>query len=312
MDKLLREVKEKSSKQNKMSDEDFNLPINEFILSAYLTCYPNTYGILFAKKVIQLSNGALKPMNPKLDCGDAFHYENGTRKYSEIKISFLNNGGKFRITNIRCHQNMDYFILCFVDRVKNFKPKFYVVPKEVITDNNMIHLTPMNGTAQANMNNEIVPMSTTIDAFDIDWLFGKHNLLSNTTTTTFLKFLSSLKPNTTLPSYIPYTTENSKKRQPKTKIWFRIQEEDGSTTSIEGETNARTMVLLVKHLGAKNIEYAYWPAWLSKEPNKYRTEYVGDGYYLFPKMSLRDTKSIIEKINMMTPFDVKMYNSKNL
>jgi len=314
MNELLREVLEKSSKQNKMSDEDFNTPLDEFIMLAYRNCYPNTYGILFAKKIIQMSNGGMKQMNPKLDCGDAQYTMLGQKKYCEIKISYLNDGDKYRITNIRTHQNFDYFILCFVDRVKNFKPKFYIVPKEAITDNPAIHLTPMNGTSWANMNNKIVPMSTSISAFDLDWLLKKHNILTNNTTKGLMSYLSTIDRQITsmYQSYqIPFDFTPQKQitrpRNPSTRIKFLVYNKDGKYYGELFESNNRkTLIELVKILRPKTIVHAFWPAYLSTLKSETRTVDVGDGYYLNPIISLRDVKKLINNINNLTKFNIKI------
>ncbi len=315
MNELLREVLEKSSKQNKMSEEDFNTPLDEFIMMAYRNCYPNTYGILFAKKVIQLSNGGMKQMNPKLDCGDAQFSMSGQRKYCEIKISYLNEGGKYRITNIRTHQNFNFFILCFVDKIKNFKPNFYVVPKEAITNNPAIHLTPMNGTSWANMNNEIVPMSTTINAFDLDWLLKKHNVLTNTSTKSLLTYLSKIDKQTmglsmgyqSTINYNPPAPIATKSRKPIVKISFSVYNKNGKYYGdICESSNRKSVVELVKILGPRRIAHGFWPAWLNTTKNEFRTVDVGDGYYLHPKMSFRDIQKIIKSLNRLTQFHIEI------
>jgi hypothetical protein len=45
----------RASTQNEMSEHDFNTPLDEFVIRVHQNCYPNTYGKLFAKKLIKVS-----------------------------------------------------------------------------------------------------------------------------------------------------------------------------------------------------------------------------------------------------------------
>jgi hypothetical protein len=119
----------------------------------------------------------LKEISPTLDKGDG-HIN--FKKFYECKISFRNISGKYSITNIRDWQGFDYFILCFVDTDDNFKSYFYCVPKEVITNNQSLKLTGMNNTEEINRMNKYVGKRTSIDNFDINWLFKDKSVLKGT------------------------------------------------------------------------------------------------------------------------------------
>ena len=119
---LLTQVKNKQKKRNIITDADLKLKMSEFILKIYDVCTPNKYGNVFPEKIIHDVGPRLKKMSPKLDRGDLhINY----KKFFEVKISYKNIGEKYSITNIRDWQDLNYFILCFVD--ENFKPKYYCI-----------------------------------------------------------------------------------------------------------------------------------------------------------------------------------------
>jgi hypothetical protein len=188
MKELLDRVKETREKRNKVSHQMLQLPIWEFLMECYDNCTPNKYGQVFTKKIKQDSNGNIQELSPKLDRGD-LHIN--FKKFFEGKISYKNMNGNYSITNIRPWQELDYFILCFVDTKDNFKPNFYCVPKKTITDNPRIHLTGMNNQSELNNYNRYVGMRTTIAPENIDWLFKENNILKGTSYRNLLSFIKS-------------------------------------------------------------------------------------------------------------------------
>lgn len=186
--KLLSKTKKTKEKRNILSQKTISLPIWEFLLECYNNCTPNKYGQVFVKKVILDSKGVIKELSPSLDRGD-LHVN--FKKYLEGKISYKNMNGKYSITNIRPWQLLDYFILCFVDTEDDFKPYFYCVPKDVITNNPCIHLNGMNNPSKINQYNRYVGMRTSIGGDDLEWLFKKHNVLKGTTYKHFLTFIKT-------------------------------------------------------------------------------------------------------------------------
>lgn len=177
MSKLLKQVNKKRLTQNVFTENDMESPMKVFLMKSYNQCTPNKYGDLFPKKVVYDSNGMLKELSSTLDKGDC-HIN--FKKYYECKISFRNKSGKYSITNIRDWQEFNYFILCFVDSDNDFKPYFYCVPKETITDNQGINLTGMNNTEEINRMNTYVGKRTSINSMDLDWLFKEKSVLKGT------------------------------------------------------------------------------------------------------------------------------------
>ena len=80
-----------------------------------------------------------------------------------------------------------------VDENDNFKPNFYIVPKEHVISKGFLTLTAMNGTSDANLYNQVVPMSTNVRYDDADWYFSRGNILSGTTYKHLMKFLKTKK-----------------------------------------------------------------------------------------------------------------------
>ena len=185
---LLDEVKQKQEKRNVITKEDYSLKMSDFILTIYKVCTPNKYGSVFPSKIQYDAGYFLKTVDLKLDRGD-IHIN--FKKFFEVKISYLNRNKKFSITNIRDWQDLDYFILCFIN--ENFKPSFYCVPKNIITDNPKITLTGMNNSKEVNRYNTYVGKPTTIDPVDVNWLFKKHSVPKGTSYPLLLSFLKTLK-----------------------------------------------------------------------------------------------------------------------
>lgn len=305
----------RSSTQNEMSEHDFNTPLDEFVIRVHQNCYPNTYGKLFAKKLIKESDGGLVEVNQNLDLADCyFTTEDFQRKFCEVKISYINKNGKYRITNIRGFQNFDFFILSFVDMTNSFKTQYYVVPKEVVCSNPKIKLTAMNGTKIINSHNKYVPMSTTLSKMDIEWLFSRHNLLPNNRTKSLIKFVKSLSNrkvtitehyNEAIKS-IPSIRKPIVNRAPFTRVGFTviIPKSKKGAIYICGDNNRETITDLVRVLGPKNILSAFWPSQISKVRTESINTPVGDGYYICPKFSFRDIQKMVRMINQKTNFAV--------
>ena len=166
------------------------LPMEDFLLRCYEVCTPGKYGALFPKKIILDNQGIVQELSTSLNRGDChINY----KWYYENKISYRNKSGKYSITNIRPWQDFDFFILCFVDIENGFKARFYVIPKETITDNDRIQLTGMNNDSKTNSKNKFVGMRAAIEPFDLQWLFKKTNLLKGTSYKNLQAFLKQLK-----------------------------------------------------------------------------------------------------------------------
>lgn len=182
----------KRKTHNTITPSEMNLEMEDFIPCIYNKCSPNYYGLVFSQKIIKESNEFLKTTPHSMDNGDFYFYDFDLKKtfFGEIKISYKGKNGNYRITNIRDHQKFDFFVLCFVDTEKNFIPRYYIVPKKSVTNSGFFYLTPMNGTKVANMNNEVVPKSTSVKESDCDWYFKKHTLLKGDTFSDLKQFFN--------------------------------------------------------------------------------------------------------------------------
>jgi hypothetical protein len=194
MKKHLLLANQKKLKHNYVSETEMKLEMDEFIPFLYHRCSPNVYGMVFSKRVIIESSGLLKETPHYIDNGDFYFFNTRLLKnvYGEIKISYKGMNGNYRITNIRDHQNFQYFVLCFVDTDNNFTPSYYVVKKEDITTKGFFTLTAMNGPEMANRNNMVVPKSTTINGADCEWYFTNHNVMKGNTFSDLKLFLSTI------------------------------------------------------------------------------------------------------------------------
>jgi hypothetical protein len=188
MSKLLTRVEKTKEKRNIITEKTYALPMWEFIMECYDSCTPNMYGNAFPKKIVYDMDDKIRELSPKLDRGDLhINYE----LYLEAKISYKNKDGKYSLTNLRVWQNLDYYILCFVDTEKKFTPYFYCVPSDIIFNNPYIHHTGMNNTMSVNSHNMYVATRTSIKSEDLNWLFKKHSVLKGTTYKHLISFLNS-------------------------------------------------------------------------------------------------------------------------
>jgi hypothetical protein len=194
-------AKERYYNKNVITEKDFNLNLENFLLKIYTLCDPFVYGTQWDKwliKIVKKENLYVGSVDKSEERGDmnmsypktnnnpiqqteeinlpfyygsvsGTHYGNVVldvdqiQKYFENKISFLGKTSQsYTIRNIRPYHNIDYFMLCFVDCEDNFKPHFICIDKTVLTDNRDYRLSYMNGTKKSNENNENCNMGVTI------------------------------------------------------------------------------------------------------------------------------------------------------
>lgn len=180
----LKMARNKRDMRNTIRENEYYLPIEDFLMISYTRCEPNVYGNRFVKKLmVDLPELCIVPK--KMDLGDVTI---SNKKYFECKISYGDKSG-YNLRNIRSYQNFDYFIICFVDSYNDFKPKFYCVEKWVITDNSEISICNMHGTINANKKNTNILKSVTIRKEDVTYILGNNNLLKGTTYKNLLAFL---------------------------------------------------------------------------------------------------------------------------
>jgi hypothetical protein len=188
---LLNKVKTKQEQRKKISISDYELKMSDFILRICDVCTPCTYGKLLPKKIQHDTGSFLRSTDTDLLTSRGDLHIN-KKVFFEVKTSIdLNRGEKYSITNIRDWQDINYYILCFVD--SNFKSHFFCVPKKIVTHNPQLRLSAMNDPEEINKHNKYVGKRTSFNSYDIDYLFKKHNLLKGTSYTHLLTFLKTLK-----------------------------------------------------------------------------------------------------------------------
>ena len=295
----LKEAMDRRAERNEFCEQDYEMGMDEFIchISSFIPC---KYGSVFAKKVYHDSKNVMVGVSSNEDRGDC---RIGKHKYAELKISFINSGGKkYSIRNIRPWQNFDYFILCFVDN--NFEARYYCVNKEVITNNGAIKLGYMNGTAESNRNNDKVGLAATVNHMELNWHFKNRNLLGGTSYRHLLKFIASMGQAVVVNNVEEIMIPSNRKYRPSSELSFIYK-----GMEIKGLTNKEAMFNLVKTIGPKKLDGIIWKSQLSKEKRPLH-EYVGGGYYFNSKFSLRDTLTTIRMINEKTNFNVQLINKK--
>ena len=185
---LLRQAREKFNDNGIKNYQIRQDLMDNFILRMYINCNPASYGKKFVKKLLYDQEGLLHGVSDRKDRGDIkISYPSlsdeqrtiydpinnrikvlrdetdSSRKFFEVKISYLSKNGNYSVRNIRPHQEFDYFLLCFVDCEDDFKPQFMVVDKDSITCFPLIYkLTPMNGTKEANRDNSSIGYGLTV------------------------------------------------------------------------------------------------------------------------------------------------------
>jgi len=212
---LIKNCKEKFNSKNTIKKSDYRLPIDEFLMVLYDSCDPQCYGAQFPKKLLKDVEEKLNlfEMPDKIDCGDlGLIYPtfdswfgggrhvvtpegsqdiNTYKKITfEAKLSFLHKKGSYGIRQIRLYQDFDFFLICFVDCENNFTPSFTCVPQKALKK--IFHLTPTNGTKEANKKNGNIPYSVNVTkgSYQMKLLFDDYNLLKGTTYSDVVNFLS--------------------------------------------------------------------------------------------------------------------------
>ena len=166
-------LKSALEKFNSNKEMDYSLELEDFICQAYLKLNPNSYGMYIQEKVRRILN--VKKVYTSLERGD-YEFNN---KFAEVKVSYLSSKtDSYNITHLRTWQHINFYLFCFIDCKNNFKPNFYLIDKNII---NKLKLGYMNGTPQANINNQNVELRATVKVdSDNMKVIKKFNLLKDT------------------------------------------------------------------------------------------------------------------------------------
>lgn len=180
----------KKAELQKHKPLNYDWPMRLFLAKVY-PVDPSRYGAAIGKKIEHDSNNKLTTCNPNLGDADAIT-SNGKKLHYEIKSSYSHENGNFRIAHIRDYQKYNYFIFCFIDRVDDFKPYFYLLDKSFICHNQDLHLCAMNNTVEANAFNVNYDKATQIKKEKAFYIFGQSNLLNGTSYKDLLDYFKLL------------------------------------------------------------------------------------------------------------------------
>jgi hypothetical protein len=296
MDDSLKKAKEKRKTKNVISENDYKLSFEKFMVEIYNNCDPNVYGIYPVKKIQRDSNNMFLEVSSDKNIGDA--HINKT-EFLEVKVSYLaKNTAKYNIKNIRKYQNVDYYLIILID--SNFKPHIYCVYKDVICDNPILKLGFMSQTKEINLQNTQPLYSTTIHSDEVDWVLGRKNLLGGTSYYDLMVFIKKMYlKNKPQPNEVSYTTKPI--RQIRRSVTFNV-----NGTEIRDINNRETMVKLINHIGPKSLDGVIWDSQFKRYPCGEVSIPLKDGYYLNPKFSFRDIKKVINQINIKTNNNVRI------
>jgi hypothetical protein len=325
-------IKDKEKRKIKPS---FDLPMHEFIPSCSRQL-SQWYGPAIINKVIKDHPEKIVKVSTKEKAGDIAILCNRTEydpildKYVDIgyrlniegKVSFtdIETGTTHAVTHIRSWHKMSAFLIILVDQEDRFRTRYYILPKDYVCS---LTAGSMNNTKDENKHNEFVDGRFTINKEEAYTEFDKRNLLKGTSykdLTDYITYLSSSvgytlsKPKqekkrrlyrNSIVSASVNPVVNTNRRIPHAKPIKFAFELYGSI--IEGETNRDTIIKLVETIGVHKAIKFFPKCWLSNVPNQFRTYKMGESnYYLNPRLSTRDVKSIINKGNKRSRLNIKL------
>jgi hypothetical protein len=196
---LLRESYRKLNENQTNWEEYYDLPMEDFILILYSRCSPSVYGTHFEKKLhydlcrmglpsnkvksnkdmgdLQLRYPAktvwceklkmyrqtiktheTEEMVYSLSVGSSFY----KCKNIEVKFSYLGKNDHYTVRNIRPWQDIDYFLLVFVDVYNDFKLMYSLVDKWSLLNCLSVTFSAMSGTHKSNEDNVNIPLGCVV------------------------------------------------------------------------------------------------------------------------------------------------------
>ena len=180
---LMEMAKNRYFKKNKISDYDYKKSMRDFILYSYVNCDPAVYGVNWSKKLRRdlgdCGVGNLYRVLDKSDLGDIalsfpetnywdrtptyvhplhktthhVSYSQCSRRYYEVKLSYLGKSGSYTIRNLRKYQELDGYIFTLVDCENEFEMKFIFITHDDLYNRSLIKFSSMNGTTEQNKKN---------------------------------------------------------------------------------------------------------------------------------------------------------------
>jgi hypothetical protein len=195
---------------------NWELPLQDFICDAYVRFSPNVYGNHICEKIrrdlrkrFEEESGAdwderkysFTKVKANEERGDIQHNE----IYYEVKVSFLSANYLYFLRHLRIWQPFHNYLLCLIDSSDNFKPHFLVINSGQIVN---LNLSYMNGTHNANRNNEKAEMATTIDDCTFRYQLSDYNQLSEDTFYGLYNYMTNIyNPNIKSAIYDLYDDE---------------------------------------------------------------------------------------------------------
>ena len=295
---------------------NMNAKPEEFVAEAYSNS-AQAYGHRIANFLIFWTKLLISP--PADDRGDAYvnsktHYfsllyekfiETISRIYFEIKVSYLDTRcDTYAITRIRPKQNINYYIICLIDPDNNFESHYFCLPKSYIEESDDFKRSPMTGNKISNVNNNHIELRFTIKKEDAYEKFGKHTTLKGTSFYDLKEYIDytscdefSTDTVETKPTKVKSTNKMTVnpvsdifRHNMKHKFAFEV---DGRI--INGKTNQNTILNFVNQIGAVHATNFFSPNYLSTVYSKWRSIYVGSGYYLNTQISYRDVQLAVKR-----------------
>lgn len=285
-------AKQRRLYKNKITNEDIKyLSINDFVCKLYHDCDPASYGKQMEHRLTHDTENLIRGIKASDERGE--YSING--KVLEIKTSYFNRNGYYRITNMRPWQEIDYYVLFFVDCDNDFKLNTFLIKSEFIYNNS--HITAQDNSKKINEHNQYYNVCTNLKPEFLK-LLEKENVLRGT-------------DYNDLVDYIYYMNGNSKKRVTETitkernkavSVSFRVND----SCEISGKSNIESVAKLSQMIGYENIVGKFWDSQLSRHMDKTFNVPIGGGYYLNPKFSIRDIRTNIKSLNKKTGLNVKI------
>jgi hypothetical protein len=164
--------------------------LEDFIAFCYLKYRPNEYGKKIQKRLERYFG--MHKVSDSIERGDSFYSTMGDHKmWFEMKVSYLGKTDTYSIRYIRHWQDLDYYLLCFVDP-RDCKPQFYVVTGSDLMKNFKCHF--MNGTKESNKSNKKSALGLMIkNGSKNHELLKRLNKLQGTDTINVFEFLAEQK-----------------------------------------------------------------------------------------------------------------------
>ena len=287
--------KKRLTKNNITQQHLRELHIDDLKCLLYCECDPASYGKWMEKKLEYDTDYLIKKISATKDCGEF----NIGGKVSEMKTSYLNRSGVYRITNIRPWQDIDCYLLFLIDCDNDFKLNVYMLPKDYLMGE--FKFVPVNNVKEINEKQEDKNLGTTFKpSCLID--FEKHNILRGSTYVDLMDYVYYMNKQVPSNKVNSIKKKSTSLRNKMTKVSFKLN----GNINITGNSNIEVVSRLCSMIGYKNIVGAMWDSQISNVQTELFKVDIGGGYFLNPKFSIRDIRTNISNINKKKDMDIKL------